>query len=120
MKCQNVNKFSCHLPQFLNLIEFYIPTNLSQISLKMLKGINSTGAGVVDGVVFIIGEAGNVKALDDQRREGDVPLEEDGHSVLVRHGLVHERMVADKVEHGVGQRLRVVDALTGTRLGHFG
>lgn len=63
-----------------------------------------TCSGVVDGVVFVVGEAGDLEAFDDQRREGDVAFVEDGQAVLVRHGLVHQRVVADEVEHRICQR----------------
>ncbi len=70
--------------------------------------------------MFVVGEALDFESLDDERREGDVALEEDGHATLVRNGFVHQRVVADKVEDRVGQGLSVVDALARSRLGHFG
>lgn len=69
--------------------------------------------------MFVIGEALDFESFDNERREGHVALEKDGHAILVRNSFVHQRVIADEIQDRVRQSLSVVDTLTRPRFGHL-
>lgn len=78
-----------------------------------------TGTSVVDGIIQIDAHKVDAQLIDDQSREHDVPLVEDGLLVLVRDRGIHQRMGPYEIQNSVRQRLRVVDTLARTRFRNF-